>query len=126
VERNSILGALGRIGKASLKHKIRYRSQNILDVIGSKFPEIHTVIDEAVICRNHYVHGSDPSFDYNTNFDSVQFFTDTLEFIFAASDLVEAGWDVAAWCAKPTSMSHPFGRYRATYFESLGQLKKLL
>jgi len=54
------------------------------------------------------------------------FFVDTLEFVFAASDLVEAGWDVKAWSAKPTGTSHPFGAYRISYAMHLRKLKALL
>jgi hypothetical protein len=125
-ERNSVLGALGRMGRSSLRHKIRHRAELIAAVAASRFPDLETVIDEAVTCRNYFVHGSDPSFDYGENFDAVNFFTDTLEFIFAASDLIEAGWDLKAWIEIPTSMSHPFARFRVGYAESLRKLKALL
>jgi hypothetical protein len=125
-ERDSVLGALGRIGKANLKHKVRYRAFNILTEAGDRFPELLTVTDEAVNCRNFYVHGGNASFDYNANFDAVTFFTDTLEFVFAASDLVEAGWDVKAWSNTATTMSHPFARYRINYKKQLEDLKALL
>jgi hypothetical protein len=125
-ERDSILGALGRLGKSSLKQKIRHRAQLILDAAETQFPEIFTVTDEAVNCRNHYVHGSEPRFDYNANFSAVVFFTDTLEFVFAASDLIEAGWDLKAYCQIPSSMSHPFSAYRVNYALFLQKLKALL
>lgn len=125
-ERDSVLGALGRIGKASLKQKVRHRAQRISDAVGERFPELQTVIDEAVNCRNHYVHGSEPRFDYSGKFDTVSFFTDTLEFVFAASDLIEAGWDVRIWANVPMSMSHPFARFRANYAVHLHELKILL
>ena len=54
------------------------------------------------------------------------FFTDTLEFVFATSDLIEAGWDVKAWSKTDMTMSHPFGRYLVTYAERLQMLKALL
>ena len=126
-ERSSVLNALGRIGKSSLKHKIRHRAQFLIaGSPGSRFDELVLVTDEAVNCRNHYVHGSEPSFDYNRNFDSVVFFVETLEFVFAASDLIEAGWDMKAWAAKPTGMAHPFGAYRVGYAVRLWALKALL
>jgi hypothetical protein len=126
IERSSILNALGRMGQSSLKHKIRYRAQPIVDVIGARLPELTKVIDEAVDCRNHYVHGSAGSFDYNANFGTVCFFIDALEFVFAASDLIEAGWEVETWSQIPTSMSHPFAKFRVTYVERLRELKRLL
>jgi len=57
----------------------------------------------------------DASLDYDANFDRVTFFTQTLEFVFAASDLVEAGWDIKAWSTTGTTMFHPFARYRINY-----------
>ena len=125
-ERDSVLGALGRVGKANLKHRVRYRAANILKETADRFPELTTVIDEAVNCRNFYVHGTDASFDYEAHFDAVTFFTDTLEFVFAASDLVEAGWDVKTWSNLGTTMSHRFARYRINYALQLQALKALL
>jgi hypothetical protein len=46
------------------------------------FLRIVMVCDEAVNCRNHYMHGGDAPFDYGNNFDTVTFFTDTLEIRF--------------------------------------------
>jgi hypothetical protein len=125
-ERDSILGAFGRLGKSSLKQKIRHRAQLVVSAAETQFPEILTVTDEAVNCRNHYVHGSEPRFDYNANFSAVIFFTDTLEFVFAASDLIEAGWDLKGYCQIPSSMSHPFSAYRVNYPLFLQKLKALL
>ena len=121
-ERNSILNALGRIGKSTLKNKIRYRSQFILNHLGDQFPELFKVIDAAVDCRNHYVHGSNLNIDYNRN-DMIPFLTETLEFIFAASDLIEAGWDIKEWNITKKAMSHPFSQYCVDYAENLRQLK---
>lgn len=125
-ERDSVLNALGRIGKTTLKNKIRFRGEFLVDTVGDRFPDLFTVTDEAVNCRNHYVHGSKQSFDYSNEFDVVDFFTDTLEFVFAASDFIEAGWDIRAWGEIPTSGSHPFGRYLLSYAENLRKLQSLL
>jgi hypothetical protein len=125
-ERDSILNALGRAAKSNLKHKIRHRAQFVTSVLGTRFDELTLVTDQAVNCRNHYVHGSEPAFDYEKNFNAVVFFTDTLEFVFAASDLIEAGWDIKAWAASPTGMAHPFGAYRVEYPRQLASLKALL
>lgn len=125
-ERDSILSALGRIGKSALKQKIRHRAKFITEKVGERFPDLFMVIDEAVNCRNHYVHGSEPRFDYSNEFDSVVFFITTLEFVFAASDLIEAGWDIGVWCKSHTTMDHPFGVYRIHYAENLQKLRSLL
>ncbi|OPF64425.1 HEPN domain-containing protein [Hydrogenophaga sp. H7] len=125
-ERDSVLNALGRIGKPALKRKIRSRVKLITDRVGARFPDLETVTDQAVDCRNFYVHGTPGRFDYGTHVDQPSFFADTLEFVFAAADLIEAGWDIAEWMKDGTTMSHPFGRYRVNYAERLAELKKLL
>jgi hypothetical protein len=124
-ERDSVLSALGRVGKSSLRHKIRHRAQLVIDAIGDRLPELVLVIDEAVKCRNYYVHGGKPSFSYDDNFNAVVFFTNTLEFVFAASDLIESGWDIQAWSKIGTTGAHPFADYRADYTLCLQKLKAL-
>jgi hypothetical protein len=90
------------------------------------FPEIVRVLDAAIDCRNHYVHGSPSRIDYSENNDMVIFFTDTLEFVFGASELVEAGWDIQAFVERPTSMSHPYGAYRVNYPLNLQAFRALV
>jgi len=125
-ERDSVLSALGRMGKATLKRKVRSRAKLVTDIVGGRFPELDLVVDQAIDCRNYYVHGSVAKIDYSKHFAQVQFFTDTLEFVFAASDLVQSGWDITAWTKQASSVSHPFGRYHVNYGRQLSELKKLL
>jgi hypothetical protein len=125
-ERSSILEALKRIGESTLKRKVRYRAERLIEVLGERFPELLVVTDQAVNCRNYYVHGGKPRFDYDKNFNVVAFLTDTLQFVFAASDLIECGWGIKAWSEIPSSMAHPFGCYRVTYEGNLQSLKALL
>jgi hypothetical protein len=125
-ERNSVLGALGRVGKASLKHKAKHRAEYIVNTIGERFPDMVFVLDAAIDCRNHYVHGSDSKIDYSSNFNMVNFFTDTLEFVYGASELIEAGWDIRTFVETPTSMTHPYGAYRVNYQLNLQTLKQLV
>jgi hypothetical protein len=125
-ERDSVLGTLGRLGKHSLKRKARHRAARIVEAAREWFPDLLTVVDEGVNCRNYYVHGGEPRFDYDRNFDAVTFCTNTLEFVFAASDLIEAGWDIRSWITHGTTMTHPFGQYRVAYSPALKQLKALL
>ena len=124
-ERDSVLGALGRLGKPALKHKIRHRA-NQLAAATKRFPDLELVTDEAVNCRNHYVHGSPGSIAYFEFPTLMFFFTDTLEFVFAASDLIDAGWDINAWMDMGTVMSHRFGRYRVGYDANLQLLRTAL
>jgi hypothetical protein len=126
-ERNSVLGELGRLGEAKLRHKVRHRGHIVLREAGDFFPNLSLVLDEAVKCRNHYVHGTQSKIDYRNNFfETVSFFTDTLEFVFAASDLIEAGWRIAAWLHQGTTGSHPFGTYSSYYKDNLQALKRVL
>jgi hypothetical protein len=113
-ERDSVLATLGRLGKANLKQKVRSRAQLVLKAMPGQFSDFTSVIDQAVDCRNYFVHGGDPRMSYSENPQIVWFFADTLEFVFAASDLIEAGWDIGAWSAR-TSVSHPFGLYIRNY-----------
>jgi hypothetical protein len=117
---------LERLGKPALKHKVRYRAQRLEEIGNEWFLDLYKVTDEVVNCRNHYVHGATSSFDYDRNFDLVTFFTNTLEFVFAVSDLIEAGWDFRAWASRGTTMSHPFGSYRVNYRFGLGRLREAL
>lgn len=127
-ERDSVLGALGRVGNHNLRSKVEHRAKLITDKTGERFKEMNVVISAAVAARNYFVHGSS-SFGKLTAEDHHEFsvfFTDTLEFIFAASDLIEAGWDIGKWNSAGTTLSHPFGRYRTGYDENLASLKARL
>lgn len=126
LERDSVLNALGRVGKPNLKHKIRSRVKVISGTVGTWFPDLELVTDHAVDCRNYYVHGTKGKFDYEAHLNQRSFLTDTLEFVFAASDLIDAGWDIAEWIKEPSTLSHPFARFRFDYAERLAALKLLL
>ncbi len=69
---------------------------------------------------------SEAAFDYRENFNEFAFLVDTLEFVFAISDLIELGWDFAHWRTKGTSHSHACGSYGFNYVENLRRLKTLL
>lgn len=124
--KQSVLSALGRTGTASLRDKVCHRARKISDVIGEKFPDFDLPCNHAVLCRNHYVHGSKASFDYQHYFTEFSFITDTLEFVFAVSDLIDLGWDLKSWSSEPKSMSHPFSAYMVNYPENIRRLKALV
>ena len=127
IERDSVLSALGRLGTATLKHKARSRGRIMLEAAGEYFPDLNLVLDESINCRNHYVHGGPAKMDYRSNFlITAPFLTNTLEFVFVASDLIEAGWKIKPWLEAGTTMSHPFGTYRVSYKDDLRVLKALL
>lgn len=124
--RDSVLSILGRTGKPSLRSKIIYRAEIVNKAFGNQFRDIEMACRQAVLCRNHYVHGSDAGFNYEDDFQSFVFLTDTLEFVFAASDLIECGWDVANYCKHGGTASHPFHRYMLNYEVNMDALKKSL
>jgi hypothetical protein len=126
-ERSSVLGVLGRLGHASLKHKVGHRANVVLSAFGGRLQRIKDVADEAINCSNHYVHGAAGRIDFGANFfDTVPFFSDTLEFIFGASDFIECGWIPEQWLANGTTMSHPWGAYMVNFPQRLAALMSLL
>jgi ApeA N-terminal domain 1 len=77
LERESLFDALSRVGRSSLKRKIHHRAKPIIEVVGDRFPELISVVNLAVDCRNHYVHGGHgkkPKLDYDANPNAVNFF----------------------------------------------------
>lgn len=125
-EKNSALSALGRIGKHNLKTKIKFRASLITERVGDRFPDLDLVINEAINCRNFYVHGSDGKLPTKDVHRFSNFVTDTLEFIYGASDLLEAGWDIRGWLAKGSTLSHPYSQYVHSYQMNLDKLKETL
>ena len=89
-------------------------------------PNIDRVAEEAVNLRNRYVHGAATRIDYSDNPDLERFLTDTLEFVFAASDLVEAGWNIHDWIKRGSHIRHPFGSYLEDYAENWKELNRLI
>ncbi|MXY38416.1 MAG: hypothetical protein F4160_20195 [Rhodospirillaceae bacterium] len=124
-KRNRILGDLGRLSKPSLKEKIRYRSQVISSRIGECISDISEVTDAAVDLRNLFVHGSTASATRKEKLqESIGFLTDTLEFVFCASDLIESGWNIEVWHQKQKGAGHPFADYLRSYPDDLARFRK--
>ena len=86
-----IFNSLGRVGTWTLKERIRERATIVTNEIGEQIPCIEKIADSAVNCRNRYVHGTKTRVDYEKHMELVVFFTDTLEFLFGVSDLIEMG-----------------------------------
>jgi hypothetical protein len=125
-ERDSILGALGRLGRQVLKRKVRDRASVLREISSQYFPDLELVLDSAVESRNHFVHGSDSKLLYEQNHEFMGFFTEALEFVFAASDLIECGWDIKKWVSQGSTASHPFANFRVNYLLNLTALKQAL
>lgn len=107
-ERQSVLLALGRIGNQTLRQKISHRAKLVDDRIRPRLPHLDLVVSEAVTMRNYFVHGSSPAFDYAKYSGMSSFLTEALEFIFTASDLIDAGWNIQQWYLRLSTLSHPF------------------
>lgn len=63
-ERDSVLSALGRIGKPVLKRKIRHRAAIVTQALPRPLPHLEAVLDLAVEGRNVFVHGSASEIDF--------------------------------------------------------------
>ena len=83
--RQSVLSALGRVGTSSLRDKICHRAEIVAEADPRMFAELRLPCTQAVLCRNHFVHGSKGVFDYWEEYNAFVFLADTLEFVFAAS-----------------------------------------
>jgi hypothetical protein len=125
-ERSSALGALGRLGTPFLVKKVLHRLAIIEPILGSRFPELGWVVTIAVKCRNVFVHGNSKDFDIEKVASFVPFLTETLEFIFGASDLVESGWSGTNWLKDGSAGGHNFARFREDYPLVLAELKAAL
>lgn len=124
--RQSVLDAMGRIGKASLREKIYHQADKVMVATGNIFPNLYLPCQHAVVARNHYVHGSPRSFNYQLHFTEFAFIIDTLEFVFAAADLIDLGWDVKRWIEKGSTMHHSFDAYRLNYSFNIHRLQELV
>lgn len=126
IDRDGALSALGRMGKPSLPKKVLHRTSIVEERFGTMFNDLKIVVGVAVKCRNFYVHGSSGDVSFSKVEHLIPFLTDALEFVFAASDLIEAGWDAARWNAEPKGWGHNFARFVANYEFGLAELKKAL
>jgi len=124
--RQAVLGALGRVGNASLRDKILHRVKILQDSAPQSFVDIDLPCIQGVLCRNYYVHGGKRAFDYQEEFNAFAFITETLEFVFAISDLIKLGWDYQDWLSRGSCQSHPFGSYRINFEQNLVNLKKVV
>jgi hypothetical protein len=121
--RSRALGDMGRWGKASLTDKVLHRWKMASKDTPHLFEEMDYVLKLAVKSRNHFVHGPSDGFAYDQAAPFLSFFTDALEFVFAFSDFVEAGWDASHWERRNYSNGHMFSRFRWMYPQVIPRLK---
>jgi hypothetical protein len=120
--RNRALSDLGRLDQLSLKAKVLQRADKLLDAAPGRYAHIQQVLRNAIDSRNHFVHGATVSARKGDFFRKMlPFHIDTLEYVFAVSDLLDAGWNYEVWSQRGTTMSHPLGEYRATYVDRVAE-----
>lgn len=124
--RQSLLDALGRVGAATLRDKVLHRAGIVQRGSGGAFKGIEIPCNQAVLCRNHFVHRRQAAFDYAENFNAFAFLTSTLEFVFAISDLIELGWGFEKWREHGFTMRTELSAYVINYNNNLAELKALL
>jgi hypothetical protein len=124
IDRDSALSALGRLGQPSLPKKVAHRASIVESRLGGRFPDLRFVASVAVKCRNFYVHGNSGDIDFREVEPLVPFLTDALEFIFAASDFIQGGWDAQRWNAESHGWGHSFARFRSEYDGALAELRR--
>jgi len=102
-----------------LRKIIDHRKKPVVDALASELtlPRLDEVVKYAVDCRNYYVHGTKPKLNYEQGSIRI-FLTQSLEFIFGASLLLECGWNIVRW-KKRANMSHPFSAYLQEYEANL-------
>ena len=110
----------------SLRDKICQRAEVVAEMDPRMFAELRLPCTQAVLCRNHFVHGSPGAFDYWQEYSAFVFLADTLEFVFAASDLIQLGWDYRSWREKGSTQTHRFGSYLIGYEMNFRKLKELI
>jgi hypothetical protein len=125
-ERNSVLSTLGRLGHLSLPKKVAHRISIIESKLEARFPDLQLLTNVALKCRNFFVHGSTTDFEYSVIERFMPLLTDTLEFIFSASDLIEAGWDAENWNSNDSGWRHTFGRFRETYDAEIADFRRAI
>lgn len=92
-----LLDFLGRTSGKNLRAKILSRYANLPQSLQKRLPGMEEVIGHCVQARNYFVHGTPPKLSTENIYEFAPFLTDTLEFIFAVSDLQSCGWNIGRW-----------------------------
>ncbi len=126
-KRDDVLNALGLIRKTRrLRHIVEHRAEIVLNRFGGHgLAQLTEVIGLAVKCRNYYTHGPGDLNPNNVDYTDVElllFLTDTLEFIYGASELLICGWDPAK---SVTSEWHLIGSYVGAYDDRRSKILRL-
>ncbi|MHC8292484.1 ApeA N-terminal domain 1-containing protein [Pseudomonas sp. LB3P58] len=121
-DRAAAIGVMKRWGRANLRSKVLHRAE----IVKSHCPQISDGIDRVLVLaiktRNYFVHGSD-DFKYKSYEEFLPLFTDALEFVFSASDIIECGWDPKAWLETRPSYSHNYSYFIKSFKNEIKLLK---
>jgi hypothetical protein len=110
-DKGSAIGLFKRWGRANLRTKILHRLRIVQASLGHEYDDLNKVIAMAVKTRNYFVHGAE-DFKPDIYLDFMCLFTETLEFIAGASDLVECGWNAKEWQVRGgRGGRHPYGYF---------------
>ena len=116
-DRDGAIQALHRIGSLTLLKKVLTRA----NILRGHFQmgDLDKILKQAILFRNYFVHGpSDTRFKYEVVEPHRIFLTETLEFVFAAAELIECGWEGRSWHLRPHTGDHWFTRYLSDYDEA--------
>lgn len=121
-DRGAAIGVMKRWGRANLRSKTLHRAE----IVKSHIPQISVGIDRILILaiktRNYFVHGSD-EFNYKKYEDFLPLFTDALEFVFSASDMIECGWEPKLWLKSRPSYSHNYSYFINSFKKEINLIK---
>ena len=109
---------------SDLRKIVRHRAKAVEERLGADLVGLDDVLDAAVGYRNFLVHGRRTGEIRDARLQV--FVTESLEFVFGASELLDCGWDIAEWRARALGRGHPYGRYLAGYTDNVATLKRVM
>ncbi|SHH36046.1 hypothetical protein SAMN05216361_4381 [Marisediminitalea aggregata] len=95
--KQSLLYSISNISRKSLKDRV-FERINVLELHQKSRPlsadDLRYIVRKAILVRNFFVHGSgkDKLFEKIDPFEFQSLFTDTFEYIYGWSELIEGGW----------------------------------
>jgi hypothetical protein len=123
--KGQLMGALGRTRATNMRSKVLARYRGLPDVLKTRLPEMETMIGYAVQARHFFVHGAETRLSAEELYRHAPFFTDTLEFVFATSELQACGWNIERW-AKESFSGSRLKWYIHNYSEHVKQVNSSL
>ena len=123
-QREDVLNALARIrGNRRLRDVVEHRAKAFVKHFRTdELKGLSDVIRLAVACRNYYTHGTSgktSAVDFSDP-GVVSFLTDTLRFVYGASELLDCGWNPAK--VPHLAFRHPLVSYVKDYDERVAVL----